>query len=355
MIIGIDCSSKEGGLATSEKTFYPLEWVEDITAKIDELGINNKDIEKILITYGPGSFTSLRVGLVTAQGLALPRNIPILAYSTFLAMVEGAPSGNLMPLIPARSKVVYAAHYKKIKNSAEEIFKDRVFKMEDLIDYLEKNLKGSSPIIFGKGAETNRDFLEKEGFSVSSKSSNPLACNLFSLYQNNTRCITNPVTPLYLSSSGAIRKRTESEIKIREMREEDMKNLLEIEKDVFPNPWSYDMFYSHFLSDSCIKIVAVLSGNYVGYLIGCKEDSKFHLRNIAVSREYWRKGFGTKLLSYLLERLKENPRINSCHLEHRVSNEAAFELYKSLGFTFKGVKKDYYKKDEDAVVMGIKC
>lgn len=355
MIIGIDCSSKEGGLATDDKTFYPLEWVEDITEKIDELDIKSEDIEKILITYGPGSFTSLRIGLVTAQGLALPGNIPILAYSTFLAMIEDAPKGDLIPLIPARSKVVYAGHYRKEGERSEEIFRDKIFQMEDLADYLENDLKNVNPVIFGKGAETNRGFLEKKGFSVSSKSSNPLACNLFSLYKSNIECITNPHIPLYVSSSAAIRKRTEAEIEIREMTEADIKEVLEIEKDVFPEPWAYGVFYTHFLSDSCITVVALLSGNIVGYLIGCQEDSKFHLRNIAVSRMYWRKGFGTKLLSYLLERLKENPKIHSCYLEHRISNEASFELYKSSGFTYLGIKKDYYKKGEDAVVMGIKC
>jgi ribosomal-protein-alanine N-acetyltransferase len=355
MILGIDCSSKEGGLATDEKTFYPLEWVEDITAKIDELGIDSKDIEKILITVGPGSFTSLRVGLVTAQGLALPRNIPILGYSTFLAMIEDAPDGNLIPLIPARSKVVYAGHYKKAKGSLEEIFRDKIFRMEDLTDYLETNLKKANPIILGSGGEKNREFLEKKRFSVFSNSSNPMACNLFSLYKNSCQYITNPVTPLYISSSAAIRKRTEVEIEIREMTEEDIKDILEIEQDVFPAPWPYEVFYTHFLSDSCITVVAELSGNVVGYLVGCQEDSKFHLRNIAVSRVHWRKGFGTKLLSFLLEKLKENPGIHSCYLEHRISNEGAFELYKSSGFTFEGIRKDYYKKGEDAVIMGIKC
>jgi ribosomal-protein-alanine N-acetyltransferase len=355
MIIGIDCSSKEGGLATDEKTFYPLEWVEDITVKIDELDINSKAIEKILITYGPGSFTSLRVGLVTAQGLALPRNIPILAYSTFLAMIEDAPKGDLIPLIPARSKVVYAGHYRKGVKCVEEIFRDKIFRMEDLTSYLGNNLKNSNPIIFGKGAEINRDFLEQRDFSVSSKSYNPLACNLFSLYKNSTECITNPLTPLYVSSSAAIRKRTEAEIEIREMTEADIEDILEIEKDVFPEPWTHGVFYTHFLSDSCITVVALLSGEIVGYLIGCYEDSKFHLRNIAVSRMHWRKSFGTKLLSFLLEKLKENPRIHSCYLEHRISNEGAFELYKSSGFTYLGIRKDYYKKGEDAVIMGIKC
>lgn len=356
MILGIDCSSKEGGLATSEKDFYPLKWVEDITAKIDALGINSRDIEKILITYGPGSFTSLRVGLVTAQGLALPLDIPILAYSTFLSMIEDAPCGDLFPLITARSKIVYAAHYQKSREDVREVFKNKVFSIDELIYYLYTNSGDiKKPIIFGEGAEKNKDFLYEKGYSISSYFNSSLACSLFKLYRKNADCIINPEVPLYLLSSAAIRKRTEAEIELREMTEEDIKDILEIEKDVFPNPWPYEVFYTHFLSDACTKVVAVLSGDVVGYIIGCEEDSKFHLSNIAVSRMHWRKGFGTKLLSYLLEKLKEKPRIKSCYLEHRVSNEGAFELYKSLGFTYKGIRKDYYKKGEDAVFMEIKC
>jgi ribosomal-protein-alanine N-acetyltransferase len=355
MILGIDCSSKEGGLAISEKDFYPLEWVEEIAEKLQELKVNIKDIEKILITYGPGSFTSLRIGLVTAQGLVFPANLPILAYSTFLAMIESEREGELIPIIPARSNVVYAAHYNKTKNNSEEIFKDKIFKIEDLVDYLKKNLRSSNPIIFGRGAFVNKDFLEKEGFSISHESSNPLACNLFSLYKNNAEHIENPTVPLYLSNSAAIRKRSEAEIEIRDMKEEDIGNILEIEKDVFPSPWDHEMFYSLFLSDFCLKLVAVFYGSIAGYIMGCKEGNIFHLANIAVSRKNWRKGFGTKLLSHLLEKLKVNPKIKFCRLEHRVHNEAAFELYKSLGFTYKGIKKDYYEKGEDAVFMEMKC
>jgi ribosomal-protein-alanine N-acetyltransferase len=354
MIIGIDCSSKEGGLATSESLFYPLAWVEDIPLKLKELNIRCEDIEKILITYGPGSFTSLRVGLVTAQGLTLPRNIPILAYSTFLAMIEGSPDGNLIPLIPARNEVVYAAHYIKTGKKIKEVFKDRILNMEELVNYIEANIDDSKPVIFGEGAKKNSSFLKERGYSVSTESFSPLACKLFRLYESKTKAVRNPVVPLYIASSAAIRKRAESEIKIKEMKEKDLEAILEIEKDVFSDPWPFEMFYTHLLSDTCIKVVAELSGKTAGYLIGCEEGRKFHLRNIAVSREYWRRGFGTKLLTYLLERIEKNPGIKSCYLEHRIGNEAAFELYKSLGFTFKGIDKNYYSKGEDAVIMEIK-
>lgn len=38
-------------------------------------------------------------------------------------------------------------------------------------------------------------------------------------------------------------------------------------------------------------------------------------------------------------------------LEVRASNEAAQQLYRSMGFETAGVKKQYYKNGEDALVM----
>lgn len=353
MIIGIDSSSKEGGLATSESSFYSLEWVEDIPAMLNELNIKAEDIEKVLITHGPGSFTSLRIGLVVAQGIAFPRKVPILAYSTFIAMVEGMPEGELIPLIPARNQVVYAAHYRKREKKLREIFKNKVFEMNELIAYMEENFNNTGePIIFGKGAEKNKRFLNERGYSVSP--SKRLATNLFSLYKKGVGYILNPEIPLYLSNSAAVRRRTESKIKVRPMKKEDIKKILNIEKDVFPQPWQSELLYTHVLNNICVTLTAELEGKVVGYLVGCEEDSKFHLRNLAISREHWRKGFGRRLLTYFLEILMEKPEIKFCYLEHRVQNKAAFELYKSVGFTFAGLKKDYYNEGEDAVVMEIR-
>ncbi len=48
---------------------------------IKEFNLN--EVERILITIGPGRFTSLRVGLSFALGLAIPRKIKIVPINTF--------------------------------------------------------------------------------------------------------------------------------------------------------------------------------------------------------------------------------------------------------------------------------
>lgn len=349
MIIGIDSTAKAAGLAIDDNEYFEIEYVEDIPHKLKDLGIEPLNIEKILITIGPGSFTSLRVGLVIAQGLALPYNIPIFGYSTFLAMVEGAPIGHLMPLLYAQKKVVYAAHFNKTSTETREIFTDRVMKIEDLMHYLDK--LDSQTIIFGSGAEKNRESIEGNGYSI--HSSPPIAPSLIKLYKKGVTYTLNPEVPLYLALSGAYRRRERAEINLRPMEFKDLEEIFKIEQDVFPEPWDQDTFYLTFISKEYLTIVGTLDGKVVSYMIGCPEEEKFHLMNIAVAREHFRKNYGTKMLNYLLKELESSEGIKSCYLEHRIGNKAAFELYKSFGFRVAKIRPGYYGNGDDAVVMEI--
>jgi len=48
------------------------------------------DLEAIVVTQGPGSFTGIRVGLATAKGLAEPDSIPLLAVSRLAVLAHKA-------------------------------------------------------------------------------------------------------------------------------------------------------------------------------------------------------------------------------------------------------------------------
>lgn len=76
-------------------------------------GYAARDIDELVVVQGPGSFTGLRVGLATVQGLALSLKRPIRAVDSLraLAFQHGPCERPLCALIDARKQEVYAALY----------------------------------------------------------------------------------------------------------------------------------------------------------------------------------------------------------------------------------------------------
>lgn len=86
-----------------------------IDAVFGEAGVGLDDLDAIGIATGPGSFTSLRIGLATVKGLGFGRDIRGIGVSTLEAMalsaLEGAaagPSGSVVPILDARRGEWYA-------------------------------------------------------------------------------------------------------------------------------------------------------------------------------------------------------------------------------------------------------
>ena len=81
-----------------------------------------------------------------------------------------------------------------------------------------------------------------------------------------------------------------------------------------------------------------------------------HLLNITVSPKLRRFGIGVKMMN-AIEGVAAQQKMPRIILEVRPNNEAAFQLYQSLGYEQIGLRKNYYPVDnisglrEDALVM----
>ena len=98
MILSLDTSSENLGIAifsedklichTSIYKFKPFS--EFLVKKLDdifkEFSLNKRDIKKVVVNKGAGSYTGLRVGVSVAKTIAYSLNIPIYAYSGLSAL-----------------------------------------------------------------------------------------------------------------------------------------------------------------------------------------------------------------------------------------------------------------------------
>ena len=85
-----------------------------IAAALERAGIVRQDLTAIAVGVGPGPFTGLRVGLVTARTLGFVLEIPVYgACSLDVLAVEAAPSlgTDFVVATDARRKEVYLASY----------------------------------------------------------------------------------------------------------------------------------------------------------------------------------------------------------------------------------------------------
>ena len=63
----------------------------DLLAAVDALVASPAELEGIVVGRGPGSFTSIRIGLAMARSLALALGVPVAGASTLDAFAGGLP------------------------------------------------------------------------------------------------------------------------------------------------------------------------------------------------------------------------------------------------------------------------
>ncbi|NMB03862.1 MAG: tRNA (adenosine(37)-N6)-threonylcarbamoyltransferase complex dimerization subunit type 1 TsaB [Tissierellia bacterium] len=81
--------------------------IDDILSRADS---TISQVEAIVVSLGPGSFTGIRIGISTALGLASALDIPVYGVSSLRAR-SFLDHSTVCPLIDARRDRVYAACY----------------------------------------------------------------------------------------------------------------------------------------------------------------------------------------------------------------------------------------------------
>lgn len=140
-------------------------------------------------------------------------------------------------------------------------------------------------------------------------------------------------------------------MQIELMNKSHIDGIMEIEKDSFAIPWSRASVEKELSNNLAIYVVAMDKEKVIGYGGMWHIVNEGHITNIAVHKDFRRKGIGNAIVKKLIEIAEEKEMIGLT-LEVRKSNISALELYKKNGFKLEGIRPEYYEDNkEDAYIM----
>ena len=147
-----------------------------------------------------------------------------------------------------------------------------------------------------------------------------------------------------------ILEKIQSTVTIREMTEDDIKSIAELEKECFSEPWSETSLRDELTNETARFYVLRDGNNLLGYIGANNICNEVYITNVAVNSECRGKGYGKILVNHLIKQ-SEAERAFFITLEVRKSNENAIKLYEKCGFKLIGERKNFYSKPtEDALI-----
>ena len=137
-----------------------------IAATLAEAGMTAVDLEAVAVGLGPGPFTGLRVGIMTAASIADALGIPAYGQCS-LDCVQWGRESPYVVATDARRREVYWAVYAEPGGRLDGPY---VSKPADLADYIRGHPRGLGrgsgpdfPLLYGEGAHLYREVFEEFG------------------------------------------------------------------------------------------------------------------------------------------------------------------------------------------------
>ena len=329
------------------------------------------DLRWVAADLGPGSFTGVRVGLATAEALALAAGARLVGASSLasLAGMHGRIGSLIVPLVPAGRRDLYAGFYRRDRrNGLSLLAAPRVGPPDEICTAVGELLAvaGVASIHFiGPGAGRVRDVLERaypgsatppvrfEGLSAADL---VMAALSTAGPRAGLPAPGEAPDPLYVRPAQAeerVRRAATAgdPATLRPMEERDLVRIAAVEREVFSDPWPESFFRGELTHEGVHAVVAEFGGELAGYCVAWLGGGTGHLGNLAVVPGRRRRGIARRLV----EDLQEHARAvgaAAVTLEVRVSNFAAQGLYRAHGFRMAGLRRRYYRDTgEDALVM----
>lgn len=188
-ILGIDTSNKALGVVLGEdetiiSSYYSQaskNHSETLMPAIDfcvkENKLSPKELTKIIVAKGPGSYTGLRIGVTSAKTLSWTLNIPLYSVSSLACLAKNIQETDsvIVPFMDARRGFMYTGAYKYEAGQLINVIEDQYISFDEWSTTL---LKYDTEIIFigeelGKLKDALNEFSEQNEVKVVIRPSDP--------------------------------------------------------------------------------------------------------------------------------------------------------------------------------------
>jgi tRNA threonylcarbamoyladenosine biosynthesis protein TsaB len=154
-ILSIDTSNYPLGVALIEEDKVMGEYITYIKRNhsvrampaieqlLKDCGKEAKELTKIVVANGPGSYTGVRIGVTLAKTLAWSLNIPLIPVSSLATLASSGRyfSGYIVPLFDARRGQVYTGLYEFQGDQLTCVEDDRNILLEEWVSQLKEGNK----------------------------------------------------------------------------------------------------------------------------------------------------------------------------------------------------------------------
>jgi tRNA threonylcarbamoyl adenosine modification protein YeaZ/ribosomal-protein-alanine acetyltransferase len=281
-------------------------------------------LNRIAVTYGPGTFTGLRIGLSFAKGMALALGIPLVGLNSLKATAQHTTDKVVIAHQAGGTGLFYWT-------SPE----GPALGPADAINASAQRLKRR---IIGSGFDDGTTLWPD--------------AKVFAAFAASLPVTGEQVTPLYLRPPDAKPSVSvaASSAHLRVAMETDLAMMADIHAACFSKGWSEKDFASALSIPGAGALLVELAGIVYGFVQFQWVAGEAEINSICVLPNFRRQHFGRDLLQGLLVHL-QSQKTTKIFLEVSAQNSAAIGLYEVQGFQRNGLRKAYYADGSDAITM----
>jgi tRNA threonylcarbamoyl adenosine modification protein YeaZ/ribosomal-protein-alanine acetyltransferase len=296
-----------------------------VQALLADAGLRPKDLTRIAVTIGPGTFTGVRIGLSFARGIALALKLPLIGIDSLTATAA-----------PFIGKEAVTIAYRAGASAFSYIARF--------------DLEGQQTLEPGLVAEADIAGLVQGKLIGSASGDVPLAAK-FIAHAASLAPSDVPPEPLYLRAPDAkpqAQVKRAAQVTVRSYGAEAAPLLATLHASSFDHPWTGQSFVEMLGVPVTEVFVAQTDMEPAGFLLTRMIADETEILTICTAPHLRQRGVGHALLTHFIAQTPAS----KIHLEVASDNDAALALYRSLGFTQVGLRKGYYK-NADAILMSI--